>query len=449
MRNFHYISALIIVFICSMLMACQTQQIDTSKPNVILIMADDIGFECLSINGSTSYKTPVLDSLALNGINFTNAISQPLCTPSRVKIMTGKYNFRNYDYFTYLNPKEKTFGNLFKENGYKTAVVGKWQLNGIEHRLEGYDDNTRPYHFGFDEYSLWQLTKVKKFGERFANPLIEQNGKVLPRDENAYGPDIVSDYAVDFIKRNKSQAFFIYYPMLLVHSPFVPTPDSPEWQSLDTRSKQDNRFFIDMVSYMDKIVGKIVNTLKEEGIADNTLIIFVGDNGTKNTLVSQTKEGPVRGAKGNTITHGNHVPMVAYWPNQIKTSKCHGGLINFSDFYATFCEILGVNHQTDGASMMGILNGKKPLDRETITTYYDPMWSPNVTRFRNVFSQNTRYKLYKDGKFFDMENDILETRPLEDKDLNEDQKIIKAKLASELANFPSLPESSFVRGNNN
>ena len=137
MRNFHYISAIINVFICSMQMACQTQQIHTSKPNVILIMADDIGFECLSINGSTSYKTPVLDSLALNGINFTNAISQPLCTPSRVKIMTGKYNFKNYDYFTYLNPKEKTFGNLFKENGYKTAVVGKWQLNGIEHRLEG------------------------------------------------------------------------------------------------------------------------------------------------------------------------------------------------------------------------------------------------------------------------------------------------------------------------
>ena len=141
--------------------------------------------------------------------------------------------------------------------------------------------------------------------------------------------------------------------------------------------------------------------------------------------------------------------MLAYWPNQIKTSKSHGGLINFSDFYATFCEILGVNHQTDGASMMGILSGKKLLDRETITTYYDPMWSPNVNRFRNVYSQNTRYKLYKDGKFFDMENDILETCPLEDKDLNEDQKIIKAKLVSQLANFPSLPESSFVRGKNN
>ena len=154
-----------------------------SRPNVILILADDIGFECLSINGSISYKTPVLDSLALNGINFTKAISQPLCTPSRVKIMTGKFNYKNYEHFTYLNPREKTFGNLFKENGYKTAIVGKWQLNGIEHQLEGYDDNTRPHHFGFEEYSLWQLTKVKKYGERFANPLIEENGKFLPRDK--------------------------------------------------------------------------------------------------------------------------------------------------------------------------------------------------------------------------------------------------------------------------
>ena len=327
--------------------------------------------------------------------------------------------------------------------------MGKWQLNGIAHQLEGYDDNTRPYHFGFDEYSLWQLTKVKSFGERFANPLIEQNGKALPRDENAYGPDVVSDYAVDFIKRNKDHAFFLYYPMLLVHSPFVPTPDSPEWLTPEIRSKQDNRFFVDMVHYMDKLIGKIVNTLKEEGIADNTLIMFVGDNGTKNTLVSQTKEGAVRGAKGNTITHGNHVPMVAHWPRQIKNPKTYNGLINFSDFYATFSDILGVPHKTDGLSMMEALSGKETLDREIVTTYYDPMWSPSVTQYRNVFSQSDRYKLYKDGRFIDMKNDILEIQPLNDKDLNEDQKIAKAKLASELATFPSLPESSFVRGKNN
>ena len=209
MGNFKNTIVFSMLAISSLFINCKGQkQNDATKPNVILIMADDIGFECLSINGSTSYKTPVLDSLARNGVNFTKAISQPLCTPSRVKIMTGKFNYRNYDYFTYLNPKEKTFGNLFQENGYKTAIVGKWQLNGIEHQLEGFDDNTRPYHFGFDEYSLWQLTKVKSFGERFANPLIEQNGKALPKDENAYGPDIVSDYAVDFIKRNKESEFY-------------------------------------------------------------------------------------------------------------------------------------------------------------------------------------------------------------------------------------------------
>tara|TARA_S200000501_G_scaffold216245_1_gene202959 strand:+ start:6462 stop:7799 length:1338 start_codon:yes stop_codon:yes gene_type:complete len=445
MKNLISFIFCVILSITFLPIACQTITEQPSKPNVILIMADDIGYECLSINGSTSYKTPVLDSLANKGINFTKAISQPLCTPSRVKIMTGKFNFKNYEYFTYLNPKEKSFGNLFKENGYKTAIVGKWQLNGIAHKLKGFNDNTRPNHFGFDEYSLWQLTKLKSYGERFANPYIEQNGKALPRDQNAYGPDIVSNYAIDFIKRNKDQPFFIYYPMLLVHSPFVPTPDSPEWESLETRSKQEDRFYIDMVAYMDKIIGRIVNELKTQGIADNTLLYFVGDNGTKTTLVSLTENGPIRGGKGNTITHGNHVPMVASWPGKIKKPYTYSGLINFTDFYATFCDILGVANESDGLSMIDLLYGEKLLERKTVTTYYDPMWSANVTQFRNVFSQNSRYKLYKDGKFYDMENDILEKSPLSDKELSEDQKIIKAKLADELARFPSLPETSFVR----
>ncbi len=426
--------------------SCQETPPKTVKPNVILIMADDIGYECLSINGSLSYKTPVLDSLARNGINFANAISQPLCTPSRVKIMTGKHNYRNYEYFTYLNPREKSFGNLFKENGYKTAIVGKWQLNGIEHQIEGNDDNTRPYHFGFDEYCLWQLTMVKRQGERFANPLLEQNGEVLPRDENAYGPDVVSDYAVDFIKKNKDEPFFIYYPMLLVHDPFVPTPDTPEWQSLDTRSKRDNRFYVDMVKYMDKIVGKLVDELKNQGIAENTLVLFVGDNGTKKTLVSQTADGPIRGAKGNTITHGNHVPMVGSWPNKIKKPTRFEGLINFTDFYATFTDILGVPNTSDGLSMMDIFIGENIKVRETATTYYDPMWSESVSKYRNVYTQNARYKLYKDGRFFDLLQDVLETKPLQDKNLTAEQIEIKGVLASELATFPDLPATSYVRG---
>ena len=106
-----YFPLILMILISSIVTNCSRKKEITQKPNVILIMADDIGFECLSINGSKSYNTPVLDSLATNGINFTNTISQPLCTPSRVKIMTGKYNFRNYEHFTYLNSNQKTFGN--------------------------------------------------------------------------------------------------------------------------------------------------------------------------------------------------------------------------------------------------------------------------------------------------------------------------------------------------
>ena len=438
--------SLILLIITSILfISCKENSLVKDKPNVILIMADDIGFEALSVNGSLSYNTPFLDSLASNGINFTKAFSQPLCTPSRVKLMTGKYNYRNYEHFTFLNSNQKTFGNLFKDNGYKTAIVGKWQLNGLQiNEVEKHiaQDNERPYKFGFDEYSLWQLTKLRAEGERFANPLIEQNGKVLERDINAYGPDIVSDYAVNFIRENKDQPFFIYYPMLLVHDPFVPTPDSPEWNSLDTRSKSNRKFFKDMVAYMDKIVGKIITELKSQGVYENTLILFIGDNGTSSRLTTNTSKGQIRGAKGNTITHGIHVPMIASWPSMINNSRKYSGLINFNDFYATFSDILGVVDDSDGTSMMDIFIGENIKNREIATIYYDPMWSDNVSKYRSVFTQDNRYKLYKDGRFYDIENDVLETSPLKEEDLTKDQKNIKNKLSENLSFFPELPNTN-------
>ena len=432
-------STIFLIFIC---IGCNQFHNEIRNPNVILIMADDIGYEGLGINGSLSYNTPNLDALASNGVNFTNAIANPLCTPSRVKIMTGKYNYKNYDYFTHLNSSEKTFGNLFKENGYETAIVGKWQLNGlkiseIDQSIK--EDNTRPYKFGFDEYCLWQLTKTKDFGERFANPLIEQNGKFLDRNKDLYGPDIVSDYAIDFIQRNKEKPFFLYYPMLLAHDPFVPTPDSDEWNNPDLRYKKNNIFFKDMVEYMDKIVGKIIQEIKAQGLEDNTLIIFLGDNGTNRTLVTKTVNGDVKGAKGNTITHGVHVPMIASWPTKIKKPIIYDGVVDLTDFYATFSDILNVSNDSDGKSLTHIFYGNKKNIRETVTIYYDPKWSVYVDRYRNIFSQDKRYKLYKNGEFFDMKNDIFEENPLKEKDLDLNEKIIKEKLSKEVSKFPSLP----------
>ena len=219
---------------------------------------------------------------------------------------------------------------------------------------------------------------------------------------------------------------------------FVPTPDSEEWSSQDLRYKKDNRFFIDMVEYMDKIVGKIVNELKVNGIDENTLIMFIGDNGTNVKLVTKTVDGEIQGGKGNTITHGVHVPMVASWPSMIKMPLSYNGLIDLTDFYATFSDILDVPNDSDGKSMINIFKGKNVSKRDMVSIYYDPRWSKNVSQHRNVFSQDYRYKLYKDGEFYDMEKDVLENNPLKDEMLTNEEKKIKQKLAKKLATFPAL-----------
>ena len=137
---------------------------DKKPPNVILIMADDMGAETVGCYGNKYNKTPNLDAMASDGILFKNCISQPLCTPSRVKIMTGMYNYRNYEYFGYLNSNQYTFGNLFSDQGYATCIAGKWQLNGLAYPKEipDWNDPSRPNQLGFQNYCLWQLNQIQR-----------------------------------------------------------------------------------------------------------------------------------------------------------------------------------------------------------------------------------------------------------------------------------------------
>ena len=201
-----------------------------SKPNIVLIMADDLGYETLSVNGGQSYQTPNLDRLAHSGALFTNAFSQPLCTPSRVKLMTGLSNIRNYVKFGRLERSETTFANLMKKAGYKTVVAGKWQLG---------TEADSPTHFGFSQSLLWQHTTEdasttrpalkKKYDSRYPNPELQRNGHMEYFDSGEYGPDLMSKYLTNSIANNKEVPFLIYYPMLLPHAPFEPTPDSQHW----------------------------------------------------------------------------------------------------------------------------------------------------------------------------------------------------------------------------
>lgn len=410
------------------------------KPNIVLLMADDMGYECLSSNGSLSYSTPALDNLADNGIKFNFAFAQPLCTPSRVKIMTGKYNYRNYKAFTYLDVNDKTFGNLLMDAGYETCVIGKWQLNGIgkDIRLssEKGDIFKRPNHFGFKEYCLWNFSENS--GNRYANPKLFQNGKELAGLKDEYGPNVVSDYAVDFMDRNKEKPFFLYYPMILVHSPFVPTPDSEEWKDERLRNQKDNRFFKDMVEYTDKIVLKLVTKVEELGLSGKTMFIFTADNGTHYKLTTQTKNGPFQGGKGTMPNAGTHVPMIVFNPSKIHRGVEYNELFEFSDFLPTFAEAAGIPAPDgiDGKSFNALLNGQKQEDRETIFVHYDPLKSGGSERRYGRFVRNKKYKLYNDGRFYNVSNDSREQFPIPEEKLNPEEMRLKEAFQSELDTAP-------------
>lgn len=377
---------------------------DAKRPNIVMILADDLGYECIGADGGTSYKTPVLDKLAAEGVRFDHGYSQPLCTPTRVQTMTGIYNVRNYIRFGLLDPKQTTFAHLLKKAGYATCVVGKWQLGG---GLAG------PGHFGFDEYCLWQLNRRPG---RYPNPGLEVNGKQIDYTNGEYGPDVVSDFACDFMGRNKDKPFCLYYPMILTHCPFVPTPDSPDWDPKATGEpsyKGDAKYFGDMVTYMDKIVGKLLARLDELGLRENTLVIFMGDNGTDTPVISKMGGKQVAGAKGTTTDAGDHVPLIASFPAGGGKGKVCNDLVDTSDILPTICECAGVQVPAalaiDGQSFLPQIRGEKGKPREWTYCWYSRQGAVAGTK---EYARNQRYKLYRDGRFYDILTDELEKSPL-------------------------------------
>lgn len=382
---------------------------EIARPNIILIMADDMGYECLECNGGTSYETPYLNRLAATGVRFTDCYSQPLCTPSRVQMMTGKYNFRNYTEFGSLQPGERTFGHIMRDGGYRTCVAGKWQLAG---RFEGANyrgEGTLPEDAGFHEHCLWQ---VRRLGSRYWNPVIQRDGEVLDEQADEYGPDLFCNYINDYIRRHRNEPFFIYYPMVLTHSPFVPTPRSDMAQA--QRDSRDNRYFGEMVSYMDEIVGRIVQNLDDLGLRETTLILFTSDNGTPRNISSRSGTGIIQGAKGLTTDAGTHVPLIANWRGTSLDGEVCGDLVDFTDFLPTLADVAVIPFESegvqDGRSFLPQIRGRRSNPRDWIFCHYDPRWG-NWSLKR--FARDKRWKLYHDGSFYDLGTDPLESVPLQ------------------------------------
>ena len=406
-----------------------------TKTNVVFILIDDFGYECVTANGGESYRTPVMDKLAANGVRLEQVHAQPLCTPTRAALMTGLINKRNYTHFGHLDPQQRTFGNFFKAAGYATCITGKWQLsNGLE----------GPGHFGFDENCLWQL--IRRPG-RYRNPGLEINGKEVDFKQNEYGPDIVNDYALDFITRKKDQPFFLYYPMMLTHSPYDATPDSPDY--LKAKSEDGTRkigHFPDMVAYTDKLIGKLIAKLEELKLRENTLVVIMGDNGTGNGTPSRFKGRDVTGGKGSSLIWGTHVPGIANWPGQLASGKVCADMIEAVDMLPTICEAAQVpvpaDIKLDGRSFLPQLRGEKGHPKDALYVWYNPSGGASA---KYEFAHDAHYKLYADGRFFDTVADDREKTPLKEDDLSAEAKAAHAKLKALLAAHQGPRDEYFVK----
>jgi arylsulfatase A len=392
-----------------------------SRPNIVLIMADDLGFETIGCYGGTSYQTPHIDALAASGIRFNRAYATPLCSPSRVQLMTGRYGFRTgwtnligrggEEAKFYFDPtKETTFGHMLKKAGYATALAGKWQL------AEFMKNPDHVATCGFDEYCCWAWELDGKRTSRYWDPSIWQNGK-LRIASGKYGEDIFTDFLSDFMRRHKEEPFFVYYPMVLVHEPHTPTPDSAskEQKKKGDRKKEQGEGktppeFVDMMAYMDKAVGRIVKTLDELKLRENTLIIFTGDNGTGRSVWSKCNGMDIKGGKGTVTEFGTHVPFIASWKQTIPAGRVLEDLIDFSDVFPTLAEVgraeLPKGVTLDGHSFAAQLRGEKGKPRDWI---YCQLGDERFVR-------DNRYLLHGNGRMYEVDKDPFEKEDVSGRD---------------------------------
>ncbi len=421
----------------------------TRRPNLVLIMADDLGIEALGCYGGTSYPTPVLDDLARKGTRFAHAYAQPLCAPTRLQLMTGRYNNRNWVAFGILDPRERTFGHLLQSAGYTTCIAGKWQLTSYDppdYPGAGRRRNIGmpPENAGFDSYCVWHAGHTEDKGSRYADPVIVQDGMKRDDLKGQYGPDLFADYILEFIERNRDRPFFVYYPMVLTHAPFVPTPDSPEWHDPSRRLEEHDRHFGEMVVHMDQVIGRIVARLDDLGLRENTLLLFFSDNGTHQAIESRMEDRTVRGGKGLTTDAGTHVPLIANWPSTTPGGIVSNDLVDSTDFLPTLLEAAGAPRPNDvlldGLSFFPQLQGEAGCPRDWVFCHYDPRPGWDKDQFTlSRFARDQRFKLYDDGRLFDVPADPLEQSPLPSGIRSIDAIVARAKLRAVLDDMARVP----------
>ncbi|HUV65996.1 MAG TPA: sulfatase-like hydrolase/transferase [Sedimentisphaerales bacterium] len=350
---------------------------ETERPNIILIMADDLGYGDIGCYGNERIKTPNIDALARGGMRFTDYHSNgPVCSPTRAALLTGRYQQRAgiegvvtaaKHRHTGMALEEVTFAEVLKGRGYATGIFGKWHL--------GYSVEFNPARQGFDEFRGYVSGNVDYHSH------IDQAGyddwwKNLEKvPEDGYCTDLITRHGVDFIERHKDKPFCLYLPHESVHSPYQGRNDPPERLPEGKKSKKGKGQGIagaykEMIEVMDEGIGRIVGTVRRLGLERKTFIFFCSDNGaTKNG-----SNGALAGFKGSLWEGGHRVPAVAYWPGKIKTGTVTDQTALGMDLFATMASVAGAELPAgltlDGVDLLPMLLDNRQLPQRTLFWRY-------------------------------------------------------------------------------
>ena len=388
--------------------------VQQSKPNIIFVLADDLGIDGVSCYGADKHQTPHIDALAASGLRFKTCYAAPLCGPSRCLLMTGRYAFRTggltNESWRGGGPGAKSanefpMARLLKQAGYATGQAGKWRQLG-----------ELPSNWGFDEFITDNTASGWYWETRY-----NKNGQILNLPEGTYGPDVIQNFTFDFLRRHKDQPFFFYYAMHLVHKPTVRTPDTV------AGTTNINKLYDDNIRYMDKQLGALVAELERLGLRRNTLIVFSGDNGTAAGYPSSVQGRMVNGWKGSMLEGGSRVPFIASWPAVTPPGKVLDDIVSFADPYATFAELAGAKPpeglKSDGRSFAPQLRGEQGTPRAWAYVQLGARW----------YVREPGFKLNQAGNLFDMSDAPFVEKPIAPAADTAQSKAAQQRLAAVLA----------------